>query len=158
MGVHYCTMREAPLFPEFKNEHRYWGVDHPIQMDLTPESPFLLIQAEEEGLYVGCHDTAVEERTEFTFQRKPGYGKVGYVPECAKVVVQPVHMEFMVTHLPFVQPGETVALAPIVIKPYTGDWHAGADIYREWRKTWMTKPPVPGRSASYLAACRPDSS
>ena len=28
-------------------------------------------------------------------------------------------------------------LAPIVMRGYKGDWHAGVDMYKEWRNTWF---------------------
>lgn len=131
------------LYPEFQNERGYWGVEYPIQMVPTPENSFLLILSEDEGIYVGCHDTSAKERVEFAFQLKPGYGKVGYVPPGDEIRGQTVNLEFCAIHFPFVQPGETYELSPIAMKPFSGDWHAGADIYKAWRDTWLKKPSVP---------------
>lgn len=139
----YCNMTLKSLYPEFENERGYWGVPHPIQLVPTPESPFVLVLNEQEGLYVGCHDISFKERVEFTFQVKPGYGKVGCLPVQDEIEGQPVSLEFMAMHHPFVQPGETYDLSPIVLKTYTGDWHNGTDMYKQWRKTWMQKPPAP---------------
>lgn len=139
----YCGMGRRSMYPEFPNERGYWGVDYPIQMVPTPESPFLLVQGEGEGLYIGCHDTSIEERAEYTFQLQPGYSRVGHVPEGGEIGGKDSFIEFSMTHLPFVRPGDALGLAPIVLRPYEGDWHAGADIYKQWRSTWMRKPPVP---------------
>ena len=43
-------------------------------------------------------------------------------------------------------PKSTVSLAPIVMRTYTEDWHAGIDIYKEWRKTWFVAPKLAGWS------------
>lgn len=141
--TNYCSVKFEPLFPRFGNERGYWGVDHPIQMVPTPVSPLVLVQAEDEGLYIGCHDTQIAERCEFTFQLKPGYGKIGRAPDGDRIGEHEVSLEATVTHLPFVQPGERGALAPIVLRPYSGDWHKGVDTYKRWRASWMTKPPTP---------------
>lgn len=143
----YCNLRESPLYPEFRNERGYWGTEYPIQMVPAPESPCVMILADREGLYVGCHDASAKERVEFTFQLKPGFGIVGEVPPGDEIGGEPVRLEFAPMHLPFVQPAESYEVSPIVLEPFQGDWHAGADIYRRWRKSWMRQP----RTPSWLA-------
>ena len=139
----YCNLSYTPLAPEFRNERGYWGSEYPIQMIPAPESPWVLILDRSGGLYAGCHDTSAKERVEFTFQLKPGFGKVGEVPPGDVIGGQTVSMEFFPMHFPFVQPGEVYSLSPIVLQPFVGDWHAGADLYKSWRQAWMTKPSVP---------------
>jgi hypothetical protein len=139
----YCTLVYMRLSPEFPNERGYWGTEYPIQTVGTPDSPWVLILDETDGLYVGCHDTSAKERVDFTFQLKPGYGEVGEVPKTDTIGGQSVRIEFFATHLPFVQSGESSTLAPVVVMPFRGDWHDGADIYKAWRRTWMTPPRVP---------------
>jgi hypothetical protein len=141
--LNYCNLHIKSLFPRFDNERGYWGVEYPIQMVPTPESPFLLVLAENEGLYIGCHDTEAAERVEYTFQLIPGYGKVGVVPSESEIAGVPVRQEFAPVHFPFVQPGETFRLSPIVLHPFTGDWHTGVDLYKAWRQTWMQRPAAP---------------
>lgn len=46
-------------------------------------------------------------------------------------------------HFVFAHPGAEVKLAPIVMRGYRGDWHAGVDVYKEWRNTWFTAPHLP---------------
>lgn len=131
------------LYPEFQNERGYWGVESPIQLIHTPANPFLIILADDQGLYIGHHDTSAKERVDFTFQLIPGYGRVGYVLESNKIGGEESSLEFRAEHFPFIQPGETYTLSPIVFKPFSGDWHTGADIYKAWRNTWMEKPSSP---------------
>jgi hypothetical protein len=142
-SCNYGALVRKPLYPQFPNERGYWGTEYPIQMVPTPESQFVMVLAKEQGLYIGCHDTSAEERIEFTFRLIPGHGRAGYVPEQNTVAGCPVRIECYAEHLPFVQPGESYPLLPVVLAPFTGDWHAGADIYRTWRDTWIEKPPVP---------------
>jgi len=143
-----CDLMFETIYPTFtynpqSPEHGYFGVEYPIQMVSTPRSPFVLIQGEKEGLYVGCHDVTAKERVEFTFQLKPGYSKIGHVPPGDEYQGHIVNTEFSVIHFPFVHAEETYELSPIVLKPYSGDWHIGVDMYKDWRKTWMRKPHVP---------------
>ncbi len=139
----YDSLVLKSLYPDFDNERGYWGTEFPIQSVPAPESPFLLILGAGEGLYAGCHDTAAQERVEFQFRLKLGFGKVGRVPSEETLNGEPVRTEFLVTHFPFVQPGETAAVSPIVLKPFSGDWHAGVDVYKAWRSTWMQRPAIP---------------
>lgn len=39
--------------------------------------------------------------------------------------------------------GASVALPGVYLVPHTGDWHAGAAIYREWARGYITPPDVP---------------
>jgi len=139
----YCRLEYAPLSPTFWSQVGYWGTEFPIQSVPTPESPWVLIVDEAEALYVGCHDVSAKERVEFTFRLKPGFEKGNTVPAGDTISGQAVNLEFFPTHLSFVMPRESGTLSPIVLKPFRGDWHAGADIYKAWRQTWMTQPRVP---------------
>ncbi|MBT4816510.1 MAG: hypothetical protein HON70_12455, partial [Lentisphaerae bacterium] len=42
-----------------------------------------------------------------------------------------------------VGPGETWLAPPSVLAVHEGDWHAAADRYRFWARSWMKKPDVP---------------
>lgn len=139
----YCNLRYTPLAPKFQNDRGYWGTEYPIQMIPTPDGQWVLILDQTDGLYAGCHDVSAKERIEFTFLLKPGFGEPFEVPPGDEIGGQPVHLEFFPMHLPFVQPGESYTLSPVVLKPFRGDWHAGADIYKAWRRSWMTHAPVP---------------
>ena len=148
-NISYDNLIQKPLYPQFSNERGYWGTEFPIQMAATPETPFVLVlangseTASAHGIYIGCHDTTTAERVEFTFRLLPGYGKVGFVPEEEDIAGQPVHIECYAEHLSFIQPGESKKLLPVVMQPFTGDWHAGVEEYKTWRATWMRRPDLP---------------
>jgi len=133
----------SSLAPKFYSQRGYWGTEFPIQMIPTPDCPWILILDDADGLYVGCHDESTKERVEFTFRLKPGYGKLGEVPPGDEISGQAVHLEFFPSHLPFVQPGESYTLSPIVLNPFIGDWHAGVDNYKAWRQSWTKTPYIP---------------
>ncbi|NIA29510.1 MAG: hypothetical protein GWP06_06305 [Actinobacteria bacterium] len=148
LGMDYGGMRRLELYPKFANEPGYFAVDYPMQWLKTPDTPFSLIDSGKEGLYVGYHDTTAGQLAQFTARLIPGYVSyelwdTGVNPKTDSIAGQPVRLEFSVVHFPFVNSGESVALAPIVLQPYRGDWHSGADIYKKWRKTWFKAPAKP---------------
>ncbi|MDP6381273.1 MAG: hypothetical protein QF662_08015, partial [Phycisphaerae bacterium] len=60
-----------------------------------------------------------------------------------EIVGEPVRIEFCVVHFPFFAGGESGKLQQILLQPYVGTWHKGADSYKKWRKTWFTPPRTP---------------
>ncbi len=79
------------------------------------------------------------------FEVKPGFessdGDVN--PKSTSISGHPVRLTMQVVHFPFLNPGESGPLAPIVLDPYRGDWHAGVDIYKLWLTTWFHPLPMP---------------
>ena len=138
----YGTGEKAPLFPTFQNDRGYYGTNYPIQMG---QGRYNLVLAEHEGLYLGTHDTSFNEVTRYTFELKPGYSDSfsGEVPKASAVSQHPVRITASVEHFPFVPSGHTVDLARIVLSPFQGDWHHGADVYRRWHAMWFQRPVTP---------------
>ncbi len=148
IGMDYGGMNKFEIYPKFQNEPGYFAVDNPSNWMETPTTPFALLGNKNEGLYVGYHDTTTRDLLQFKTELKPGYisyelWDTGVNPTTDSLAGQPVHYEFYTTHFPFVLPQESVELKPVVIKPYKGDWHKGADIYKEWRATWFKSPQTP---------------
>jgi Domain of unknown function (DUF6259) len=139
----YDHLEFSTLYPTFANEQGYWGAAYPIQLVNTPESPFILILDDQEGLYAGWHETIARELVAFTFHLRPGYTTPSDVPRSMEIDGQPVNLEFGAAHFPFINPMESRELSSIVVKPFSGDWHRGVDYYKQWRKTWMKRPTVP---------------
>jgi hypothetical protein len=136
------------IFPYFRNHKGYYGVDFPIQTYNTQYSHFGLLGNENEGLYVGYHDTTDQHLVNFTFELKPGYEFAesmdwGTVPTGDSISGKPVHIEFSCVHFAYANQDETVNLKPVILQPYVGDWHNGADFYKTWRKTWIRSLPGP---------------
>lgn len=157
MTARYDNLESAELFPHFANEKGYWGVDFPTKTRDSYYSLFCLIQSVREGLYVGMHDPTIPYLLQYTFEQHPGVlnnsapfsGGAIYppedhiVPEEDKISGTPVHLEFRTCHFVFARPHSTKQLAPVVVQSYSGDWHAGVDLYKEWRATWYQEPTVP---------------
>jgi hypothetical protein len=141
----YGNLVANEIYPHFRNEKGYWGVDFPTKTVGTNQSLLCLIQAPQQGLYVAMHDPALPYYLEFTFEQHPGVVQSidSNVPRQDEISGIPVHLEFRTCHFVFAHPHSTVKLAPIVLRAYTGDWHAGLDIYKEWRSTWFVAPHLP---------------
>jgi hypothetical protein len=88
------------------------------------------------------HDPAIRYLLQFTFEQHPGVVEADIVPRQDEISGLPVHLEFRTCHFIFAHPNSSVDLAPVVMRTYSGDWHAGLDVYRQWRTTWFAKPHI----------------
>ena len=141
----YGNLVSNQLYPHFVNAKGYWGVDYPTKTIESKQSLLCLIQAPDQGLYVGMHDASVPYLMEFTFEQHPGVvdSVESVVPRAATIDGTLVHLEFRTCHFLFAQPQTTRRLAPVVMRTYTGDWHAGIDVYKQWRQTWFKPASIP---------------
>jgi len=139
----YGNLGSDEIYPNFGNEKGYWGVDFPIKTFGSNRSNFCLIQAQTEGLYVELSDPTLPYYTEFTFEQHPGVLHGAVVPKTDEFSGFPVHQEFRICHFVFADPNSTKKFAPIVFRGYKGDWHAGIDVYKQWRDTWFKTPHLP---------------
>jgi hypothetical protein len=141
--MNYGNLGNDEIYPNFGNAKGYWGVDVPTKTFGSQHSLFCLLQAEREGLYVELSDPTLPYYLENTFEQHPGVVHGSAVPKTDEFSGFPVHLEFRTCHFVFAQPGSEMKLVPIVMRGYKGDWHAGVDVYREWRNTWFKKPHLP---------------
>ena len=131
------------IYPRFGNALGYWGVRYPTKTINSNRSQFCLIQTPEQGIYVAMQDPAIRYMLQFTFELRPGNVQNDVVPREDEISGIPVHTEFRTCHFVFAHPHSRFELAPVVMSTYTGDWHAGLDVYRQWRSTWFSKPHIP---------------
>ncbi len=141
--MRYDDLQSHEIYPTFSNVPGYWGVEFPTKTLDSCYSLFCLIQAPSQGLYVQLTDPTSRYLLQYTFELHPGVVAQNIVPMEDEIAGIPVHMEFRTCHFVFVNPRTTVILAPIVIRPYQGDWHAGVDLYKQWRATWYERPNLP---------------
>jgi len=141
----YGDLPSSEIYPGFSNQKGYWGVDFPMQTVASKDSLFCLIQAPQEGLYVEMRDPTQPYMLEYTFEQHPGVVDSinSPVPQTDALSGLPVHLEFRTCHFVFVHPHSAMNLAPVVLRGYKGDWHAGVDLYKEWRATWFKPPHFP---------------
>jgi hypothetical protein len=144
-GWGYSGMNSMSLWPTFGNAVGYWGYDTPAQLrDLGTECQFSLILGDANGIYLGYHDEKQKQVVQVCFALAPAYADsyddaVG--DETGKVADAAVSLDF--NHLCFIQPGARQQSESLVLQPFHGDWHAGADIYKAWRAEWHKKPKSP---------------
>ncbi len=141
----YSGMGSASLWPQFGNEVGYYGYDTPAQLrHLGTDSQFCMVLSDSRGLYVGYHDRGQKQTVQVCFSLSPAYtdsynasaiGPAGKVADSA-VGIDP-------NFLCFVQAGAIQRSEELVLEPFTGDWHVGADLYKAWRRTWFTAPKMP---------------
>jgi hypothetical protein len=141
----YGNLISGEIYPDFKNEKGYWGVDFPTKTIQTRQSLFCLIQTPGEGIYVEMHDPTSPYLLEYTFEQHPGVAQStsNEVLQQDEISGVPVHLEFRTCHFVFAHPHSTRKLAPVVMRSYSGDWHAGVDLYKQWRAAWFKAPRTP---------------
>ncbi len=142
----YGNLQSEEIYPDFRNDKGYWGVFSPMKTFDSYRSLFCLIQSAKEGLYVEMKDPTQPYMLQYTFEQHPGFVESidNPVPEQDEISGHPSHLEFRATHFLFAHPHSTMKLAPVVVTAYKGDWHAGVNIYKQWRATWFKPPHVPG--------------
>ena len=138
------------VHPHFTNPGGtgYWGILYPtktVNGDPTFQTQFCLIQSSDQGIYVAVQDPAIRYFSQFTFEQHPGVidWNEDLVPRGDEISNLPVHLEFRVCHFGYLHPRSSINLAPVVMRPYQGDWHAGLDVYKQWRETWFGHPHIP---------------
>jgi hypothetical protein len=139
----YSGMSSGSLWPSFGNDVGYFGYDTPAQLrSLGTDTQFCILLSDTRGLYLGYHDQHQRKAVQLCFSLSPAWvdsfdenatDATGRVGDSA-IGIDP-------NDLCFIQPGERGQSAEFVMQPFIGDWHAGADIYKAWRKTWF-QPPV----------------
>jgi hypothetical protein len=132
----YGNLSSFPLWNPASQSLGYYGTNYPIRI---LDGRFVLVSTPEQGLYVGAHNSDAKENVRYMFEVKPGfedsYGNV--TPKSSSISGHPVRLTMQIVHFPFLNPGESGQLAPIVLGPYRGDWHAGVDIYKRWLTAWF---------------------
>lgn len=89
------------------------------------------------GLYLASYDRNLTYTT-LNFGRAPGVSATGmWIGKAA-----------------FVAAGTSWTSPPIALGIHAGDWHAGADFYREWIESWVPKPQVAPRIRKMLGGLR----
>jgi hypothetical protein len=119
-------------------EHMWYGSMQSQDVSRGPtvmskQSLFCLIQSTNQGLYLEMHDPTQPYLLNFGFEPRHDSKSVG----------GPARIEFHARHFAYVQPHTTRELVQVVLRGYKGDWHAGVDCYKEWRKTWFKEPHLP---------------
>jgi len=131
-------LNEAPEGTPLTVKHLWYGSLPSEDISRKPgvqskQSLFCLIQSTNTGLYVEMHNPTQPYLLNFIFDRT----------SLTKSSNSPVRTEFHTSHVAYVHPDSTITLAPVVMRFYRGDWHAGVDLYKAWRATWFKQPHLP---------------
>ena len=140
------ALSDDEIYPHFNNNLGYWGspVSHQ-KLQLQPEPVLLHPVSRARHLRRTYTIPAIRYLLQFTFEQHPGVidWNGNAVPRTDEISGLPVHLDFRTCHFIFAHAHSSVNLAPVVMHPYSGDWHAGLDIYKQWRATWFGKPHIP---------------
>lgn len=169
MCQRYDNLETTEIHPHFANEKGYWGTDFPTKTFDASNSLFCLIQGDKEGLYVEMQDSTVPYLLQYTFEMHPGVlsnlapfssvgapetGDVHLIPPGDSISGHPVHLEFRTCHFPFINKHTSRNLAPVRLRPYQGDWHAGVDVYKDWRASWYRPAILPQWATEVHSWCQ----
>ena len=127
------NLQTDEIYPHFGNEKGYWGVFWPLKTREAQQSRFCLISSPVEGVYVEMAVPSAPYRMQWTFEQHPGVISAinNLVPPEDEISGTPVHLEFRACHFIFAAPHSTISLAPIVLRCYQGDWHAGVGLDKQ---------------------------
>ena len=141
----YGNLESNEIYPNFNNSKGYWGVFNPTKTFDSFKSLFCLIQSSGQGLYLQMDDPTQPYLMQYTFEQHPGVVQSinNPVPKEDAISGLTVKMEFRTCHLVFAKPQSTVQLAPVTLCSYSGDWHAGVDLYKKWRAGWFKPAHTP---------------
>ena len=126
-------LQSNEIYPHFRNEKGYWGVDFPTKTLEAQQSLFCLLQAPEQGLYLEMDNPKAAYRMEYTFEQHPGVisSANSLVPPEDFISGFPVHLEFRLCHFIFAKPHSTTKLIPIILRCYKGEWQQGVDLFKQ---------------------------
>lgn len=134
--------RETTVYPTFLNDFGFCSTNCPGQLS---GGRYTLLLAEREGLYIGNHSRTADHVIKYALELRPGYleARSRTVPDSEELDGHAVRILSSVQHFSFTAPGETSSLSRIVMHPFSGDWHKGADFYRRWFHSWYKRPTQP---------------
>lgn len=137
------------LYPSFTNEQGYWGVDYPTQSITLPESAFLTMRNDEQGIIGYSEQVVPKELIVASNELIPGWDCNSMNPTTKEMDGQLVRIPFKVNHFTFTAPQKSQDILPFDLLFYEGTWHKGVDLYKNWRKAvmpqincnnWMREP------------------
>lgn len=109
-----------------------------------PEHAFTLVHNTKQGLYLSSMDHKLDEYIRCIYETLPDGD---YAAQAGAATSKSgngerklMRTQIKAARMLYLQPGESRNLVPVIMTPYAGTWHKGADIYKAWRKTWFVEP------------------
>ncbi len=110
-----------------------------------PEHAFTLVHNTKQGLYVSSLDSEFNEYIRCEHETVPGAGFAGFAGQAFSkkdnAERKMMRTSLKAARMLYLQPRSDRELMPFIVTPYSGDWHAGVDIYKAWRDTWFKEVP-----------------
>ena len=137
------------LFPAFVNEQGYWGADYPTQSITLPESAYISMRNDKQGIIGFSEQIVPEELVVASQELIPGYEYNNLNPRSEEMDGQAVRIPFKVNRFCFTAPSQSRELIPFDLSFYEGAWQKGADLYKSWKETavkqadhstWINQP------------------
>jgi len=124
------------LFPSFRNEQGYWGADYPTQSITLPESAYLSMRNDKQGIIGFSEQVVPEELVVASHELIPGYEDYNNLnPRSEEMDGQAVRIPFKVNRFCFTAPNQSRTLISFDLSFYEGSWQKGADLYKSWKET-----------------------
>lgn len=135
----YTKFNSVELYPGVSSSYTGWCN--------FPEAAFALFHNGNQGLYVSSKDIKLDEYIRCMYEIIPerNYGKIagGVLSKKDNAERKNMRLQIKANRSVYAQPNTITNVVPVVLQPYAGSWHNGADIYKEWRKTWYVTPHRP---------------
>ncbi|GHS91432.1 hypothetical protein FACS1894203_2180 [Bacteroidia bacterium] len=137
--MNYTKLDKRELYPNVGGTYTGWSN--------LPEAAFTLIHNEKQGLYISSKDINLDEYIRCVYEILP---KDTYGAYCGSALSKTgngerdhMRLQLKASRSIYLPEKTNRTLVPVVMNPYIGAWHAGVDIYKEWRKTWYVAPHRP---------------
>lgn len=125
------------LHPMFLNEQGYWGVDYPTQSITLPESGFVVMRNDNQGI-VGISDQVVPQQLVIiSHELIPGWEYIN--PPKDTMDGQMVRIPFKVSRYVYATPGNEQEVLPFELIFYQGNPQKGSDLYKRWKENKVRK-------------------
>lgn len=146
-GLHKIPLGDG--FPrQATSDGGYWSTYYPTFIktfpDINTQLSFIVLTNDKQGIYMGLHDKEINI-INFVHELKPGFldSKHSRVPMTDEISGKASGFVVSAVRMPFIQSGESMKLAPIVISLFKGTWHKAIETYKNWRNHWYKLRPQP---------------
>jgi len=123
------------LYPSFVNEQGYWGTDYPTQSVTLPESAYISMRNDDQGIIGFSEQVVPEELIVASHELIPGWEYSNLNPRSEEMDGQTVRIPFKVNRFCFTPPDKSRNLVPFDLSFYEGAWRKGVDQYKSWKET-----------------------
>ncbi len=141
----YSGAFDVPLYPSFTTMSGYWSTVNPVKFTMSPESAYMLIRTNDQGMCFSRHDACPDYQISYFSYLRPHmrdthngrydnvFDKDGNAP----------YVNLAAYHMLFLAPGGKKTLSTLSAEPYEGPWQAGLAPYKRYYDKAFSPAPVP---------------